>query len=304
MHPQFVDQWRTRGGIHRHVPPENCFWYALLMESGDHYGRKLLKPAFPSWFFSQIIHLYVNRYFERFGEPIPVGRAPFDAEIDDGSGGTISGKAAMENVLEGIRNRAIVTLPSDRTNNPQGGKTDYEFTIEYLESQMRGADFERYLQRLDEEMSLGIFTPVLLYRTADALGMIEGELAKVDVEDLGLALGMKITEVRQVTGKEDEDEDRPRKAPEATARTRRSTRRHEGRASLLLLEQHPARSGRLRRRPSVPTPQEPAQGVLLEAKIDGGSVRFRCRSCDRWHSVLVRRPATEGSAESRRGSGA
>jgi len=32
---------------------------------------------------------------------------------------------------------------------------------------MRGADFERYLSRLDEEMSLGIFTPVLLFRTAD-----------------------------------------------------------------------------------------------------------------------------------------
>jgi hypothetical protein len=32
---------------------------------------------------------------------------------------------------------------------------------------MRGADFERHLQRLDEEMSLAIFTPVLLMKTAD-----------------------------------------------------------------------------------------------------------------------------------------
>ena len=28
--------------------------------------------------------------------------------------------------------------------------------------------------------------------------------------------------------------------------------------------------------------------ILLEAKIDGGRVRLRCRSCDRWHSLAVR----------------
>jgi hypothetical protein len=43
----------------------------------------------------------------------------------------------------------------------------YDYTLEYLESQMRGADFERYLTRLDEEMSLAMFTPLLMMRTAD-----------------------------------------------------------------------------------------------------------------------------------------
>ncbi len=32
---------------------------------------------------------------------------------------------------------------------------------------MRGADFERYMTRLDEEMSLALFTPILTMRTAD-----------------------------------------------------------------------------------------------------------------------------------------
>lgn len=155
------------------VPPENSIWYPLLMESGDYYGRKLLKPAFPAWFFSQIMHLYANRYFERFGEPTPIGRAPLEEEIDRGDGTTITGKQAMENILSSLRNRGSVVLPSDvqpiqagsgPTNSRHGA---YEWQIEYLESQMRGADFERYLSRLDEEMSLGIFTPVLLYRTAD-----------------------------------------------------------------------------------------------------------------------------------------
>jgi len=145
------------------IPPENTVWYPLLMENGDHYGRKLLKPAFPSWFFSNLIHLYTNRYLERFGEPFPVGRAPFDDDVQIADGQYIKGKQAMESIVSNIRNRAVTVLPSDR--DPDSGQ--YEYDISYLESQMRGADFERYLNRLDEEMSLSVFTPILLFRTAD-----------------------------------------------------------------------------------------------------------------------------------------
>lgn len=145
------------------IPPENTLWYPVLQESGDFYGRKLLKAAFPSWFFSNLMHLFANRYYERFGEPLPIGRGRFEAEVDMGGGKTMSGKAAMEQVVQNLRNRATVVLPSDR--DPQ--TKEYDFDLSYLESQMRGADFERYLSRLDEEMSLAVFTPVLLFRTAD-----------------------------------------------------------------------------------------------------------------------------------------
>lgn len=149
------------------IPVVNSFWFPLMAEHGDMSGRKLLKPAFPSWFFSQIMHLYSNRYFERFGEPLPIGRAPFDETIPDGAGGTVNGREAMEGILTNLRNRSAVILPNDKTSQMDGSDGDYEFTLEYLDSQMKGADFERYMNRLDEEMSLGIFTPVLLYRTAD-----------------------------------------------------------------------------------------------------------------------------------------
>lgn len=151
------------------VPAESSLWYPLLMENGDHYGRKLLKPAFPAWFFSQLIHLFSNRYFERFGEPLPIGRAPFDEPVDMGDGTTKSGREVMDGILRNIRNRSAVVLPNNLQsgNANHQGKPSYDYEIEYLESQMRGADFERYLTRLDEEISLGIFTPVLLYRTSD-----------------------------------------------------------------------------------------------------------------------------------------
>jgi hypothetical protein len=145
------------------IPPENSLWFPLLMENGDYYGRKLLRPAFPAWYFSQIIHLFANRYYERFGEPTPIGRANFDDEIEVSAGQYISGKQAMETIVQGLRSRSSVVLPSDRDPVTK----EYDWDIKYLESQMRGADFERYLDRLDEEMSLAVFTPMLLFRTSN-----------------------------------------------------------------------------------------------------------------------------------------
>ncbi len=153
-------------GSSRYIPPEYTLWYTLMMENGNPYGKKLLKPAFPSWFFSILLHTFANRYYERFGEPIPIGRAPFDDDVDMGNGETANGRQLMESIINGIRSRAAVVLPDDRTQNASG-KQDFDYSIEYLESQMRGADFERYMDRLDEEISLSIFTPALLLKTMD-----------------------------------------------------------------------------------------------------------------------------------------
>lgn len=145
------------------VPVENTLWYPLLMENGDFYGKKLLKSVFSSWYFSIIIHLYANRYYERYGEPTPLGRAPFDETVETSPGEFKNGKAIMQDILMSLRNRSVVVLPSDRDPVTK----DFDYTLEYIESQMRGADFERYLTRLDEEISLGIFTPILLMTAGD-----------------------------------------------------------------------------------------------------------------------------------------
>jgi hypothetical protein len=153
---QYGTQWA--------VPTENTLWYPLLMENGDWYGRKLLRPAFSPWFFSIIIHLFSNRYFERFGEPLPVARAPYEDTINV-NGEQKQGTAVMLGILQQLRSRGAVVLPNERSG--EGADATYDYDIEYLESQMRGADFERYLMRLDEEMSLALFTPLLMLRTAD-----------------------------------------------------------------------------------------------------------------------------------------
>lgn len=157
-------------GIHRlgsyePIPVECTYWYPLLMQNGDYYGKKLLKPAFSSWFFSILLHLFSNRYFERFGEPVPVGRAPYDETVDM-DGKVVNSHDFMAQQIQNLRNRSVVILPDDSTQFSPTHR-QYDYTLEYLESQMRGADFERYMTRLDEEISLALFTPLLMLRTAD-----------------------------------------------------------------------------------------------------------------------------------------
>jgi len=152
------------------IPKEATFWYPILMENGDYYGSKLLKSAYTSYFFSMLLHLFSNRYYERFGEPTPIGRAPQDemVSLPDGQGGYTQMPAHeyMMYMLQQLRSRSVVVLPSDR-DMETNGRGYFDYDLQYLESQMRGADFERYMQRLDEEISLAIFTPVLLMKTAD-----------------------------------------------------------------------------------------------------------------------------------------
>lgn len=164
-------KFKTYNGIKQFgfpdIPIENSYWYPLLMQNGNYYGRKLLKSAYTPYFFSMLLHLYSNRYYERFGEPTPVGRVPFDDHLEI-NGKQIPSRDVMIQVLQNLRSRGVVILPSDKTQDGTStGSAHFDYDIEYLESQMRGADFERYMTRLDQEMSLALFTPVLLLQTAD-----------------------------------------------------------------------------------------------------------------------------------------
>ncbi|ADD80790.1 Mu gp29-like protein [Rhodococcus phage ReqiDocB7] len=159
------------------VPVTNSFWYPLLMQNGDYKGTKLLRAAFQSWYFSNLIKLFANQYYERFGSPLPVGRAPYDEEINVGTAENpkmIPGNKLMGQIMTNLRNRSIVVLPNQRTQDGLGGTRTFDYELEYLESQMRGVEFDRMLQRYDEEMSLALFTPLLLMRTADGGGFNQG----------------------------------------------------------------------------------------------------------------------------------
>ena len=149
------------------IPVENTFWYPLLMENGDYSGRRLLEAAFTPWYFSMLLHVYANRYYERFGEPTAIGRAPFDEAAPAGAENNTTAQKYMMDIMQNLRSRGVVVLPGDGRQDSGSGKFVYDYDISFLESQMRGADFERYMTRLDEEISLALFTPTLLFRVAD-----------------------------------------------------------------------------------------------------------------------------------------
>lgn len=148
------------------IPVENSFWYPVLQESGNMYGKKLLNAAFQPWFFSLLMHMFANRYYERFGEPAIIARAPYDEDVII-NGNPVKSNVLMQHFGSVVRSGAVAVLPSDKIQSGMDNDSDYEYTLEYLESQMRGADFERYIHILDQEMSLATFTPVLMTQTGD-----------------------------------------------------------------------------------------------------------------------------------------
>jgi hypothetical protein len=119
----------------------------------------MLKNVYKPWWFSEKIHEFSNRYYERFGEPLVVGRAPTSARVKDSTGKVRTAQELMNDVIGSIRSHSSVQLPSDRHVDTK----EYNYDLKYLESQMRGFDFENYLSRLDMEIARGLFLPELVF---------------------------------------------------------------------------------------------------------------------------------------------
>lgn len=158
-----IDKYGNYDGFYQelngkeYIPPQYGFWYANQMEDGDLYGNSMIKPAYKPWYYSELIHLFANRYYERFGEPVVLGRAPVGDTVEDKDGNKKDSMSAIQSAGEGIRNNTVLTIPSDRDDTG-----NFLYDISYLESQMRGVDFDVYLKRLDLEKARAIFVPDLL----------------------------------------------------------------------------------------------------------------------------------------------
>lgn len=142
------------------IDPLYAFWYPNMMIDGNLYGESLLRGAYNAWYFSELTHLFANRYFERFGEPAVKGRAPATTVTNASTGENVDAMAMMQEVGEKIKSHSVMTIPSDRDENG-----NLMFDIEYMESNMRGVDFNMYLGRLDMEKARAIFVPDLLLGT-------------------------------------------------------------------------------------------------------------------------------------------
>jgi len=157
---QYIGQTREQV-----IPADLAFWYAHQMENGNLYGRSALISAYKPWYFSELLHLWANRYYERFGEPVVIGRAP-DEDVEDKNGTPKHAMDLMQTIVESLKSHSAVTIPSDVEEMARGTNL-FKYDISYLESQMRGVDFETYLKRLDMEKARAIFVPDLLLGTGN-----------------------------------------------------------------------------------------------------------------------------------------
>ncbi len=142
------------------IPAKYAFWYPNMMEDGNLYGRSMLKAAYNPWYFSELMHMFANRYYERFGEPSVMGKAPSTATLKDSEGTQADAMDTIQGIVSGLKSHSAFTIPSDTDEN--GNPL---FDVKYLESQMRGVDFNTYLNRLDMEKARAIFIPDLLLGT-------------------------------------------------------------------------------------------------------------------------------------------
>lgn len=139
------------------IDPKYAFWYAFQMEDGDLYGNSMLKSAYKPWYYQELVHLFANRYYERFGEPVVKGIAPNEI-IEDKNGTKREAMATIQSLGESLKSNSVITIPSEYDD-----KGNLLYDIKYLESQMRGVDFDTYLKRLDMEMARAIFIPDLMF---------------------------------------------------------------------------------------------------------------------------------------------
>jgi hypothetical protein len=162
-----VDKWGNYDGFYyrkgeplygKLVNSEYSFWYTNDMEDGNLYGQSLLEGVYKPWWYVEKLHQFANRYYERFGEPVSVGRYPTGAKVKDSSGALKGADVVMKNLVEGLKNHSSSTIPSDRDD-----KGNFLYDLSYLESQMRGYDFENYFKRLDMEIFRGVLVPGLMF---------------------------------------------------------------------------------------------------------------------------------------------
>lgn len=150
------DQYKGQS-VEEKIDPKYAFWVAFQMEDGDLYGNSMLKSAYKPWYYQELVHLFANRYYERFGEPVVKGMAPNEI-IEDKDGTKREAMATIQALGESLKSNSVITIPSETDD-----KGNLLYDIKYLESQMRGVDFDTYLKRLDMEMARAIFIPDLMF---------------------------------------------------------------------------------------------------------------------------------------------
>ncbi len=160
-----------------HIEPDYALWYPFMMENGDWYGQKILKSCYKPWFYSEVLHIFMNYYYERHGKPPVVGYCP-EGQTEDENGVAHSNQDYMIDVLRDLRYNSQMAIPSTRDE-----KGNREWEIEFLEAQSKGIDFDLALKRYDMEKTRAMFSGDLVFSGGSggsyALGQVQDNNLKI-----------------------------------------------------------------------------------------------------------------------------
>jgi hypothetical protein len=134
------------------VPVEQALILTNRKKFRNLWGESILVPAYPLWYWFDLILSALVRYMDRVGIPLVVSRAPAKGTMTR-EDGTVMSTAAYGLLLAGEAARSMaVCLPSDR--DPESGQ--YLWELDYLTDDRRGQQFIDILKFVSDLLTRSI----------------------------------------------------------------------------------------------------------------------------------------------------
>ncbi|MFH1730714.1 MAG: hypothetical protein ABIF82_03555 [Planctomycetota bacterium] len=136
------------------IPPEKTFVMTLNKEWGNLHGRGRLDAAYEPWYWSSVIYMFANRYFERKADPVIKAHGPAEIRLDPQTGAEENTLDSLNGSLGSLRSSGSIALPDERDEH--GNR---RWDVEYLLDDQRGEMFRKYIEHLDAKKLRALFVP-------------------------------------------------------------------------------------------------------------------------------------------------
>ena len=136
------------------IPPGKTFVMTLNKAWGNLHGRGRLDAAYEPWYWSSVIYMFANRYFERKADPVIKAHGPAEIRPDPQTGAEENTLDSLNDSLGSLRSSGAIALPDERDEH--GNR---RWDVEYLLDDQRGEMFRKYLEHLDAKKLRALFVP-------------------------------------------------------------------------------------------------------------------------------------------------
>lgn len=173
-------------------------WITEGMESGNLFGRSLLRNALDDWQDYEAFRAFHARMLERFGEPVVKTRAPSGQTIVNAAeilAATNAGETApapvfvdnlqrAKEVGENLRHHSVLALPGDLAYGGDGKPMGFQWDVSYLEAAGNNGDaLVAGLEMKSRNIARGMFVPDLLITNSDTGAFALGNSHRSVFED-------------------------------------------------------------------------------------------------------------------------